>query len=69
MSSPEDIVKRWKANTSALGIRLTDEDLDRLASGVLDRQTMIESIMLRTDSNNVVPDYLADTRGPDSADE
>lgn len=70
MSSPEDIVQRWKANTSALGIRLTDEDIERIGtSGLLDRLTMVESIMLRTDANHAVPDYLADTRGADSADE
>lgn len=68
MSIPEEIVRRWKANTSALGIRLTDEDIERLAAtGLGDRLTMVDDIIRGTESRNVVPDYLADTR-KDGAD-
>lgn len=70
MSSREEVVQRWRANTSALGIRLTDEDIERIgSSGLVDRLTMVESVIQRTNSNNVVPDYLAETRKPGSADE
>ena len=70
MSIPEEIVQRWKANTSALGIRLTDEDIERIAgSGLGDRLTMVEDIIRGTRSRNVVPDYLADTRKTGTADE
>ena len=70
MSIPEEIVQRWKANTSALGIRLTDEDIERLAaSGLGDRLTMVDDIIRGTQSHNVVPDYLAETRKAGSSDE
>ena len=70
MSIPEEIVQRWKANTSALGIRLTDEDIERLAAtGLGDRLTMVDDIIRGTESRNVVPDYLADTRKAGAGDE
>ena len=70
MSIPDAIVQRWKASTSALGIRLTDEDIERIAAtGLGDRLTMLEDIVRATDSQGVVPDYLADLHKAGDADE
>ena len=30
MSTPEEVVLRWKTVASSLGIRLTDEDIERI---------------------------------------
>ena len=70
MSIPDKILQRWKANTSALGIRLTDEDIERIAAtGLGDRLTMVEDIIQGTGSRDVVPDYLAETRPAGEHDE
>lgn len=70
MSIPEKILQRWKANTSALGIRLTDEDIERIAAtGLGDRLTMADEIVKFTGSRTVVPDYLAETRLTGDVDE
>ena len=70
MSIPDEILQRWKANTSALGIRLTDEDIERIAAtGLGDRLTMVEDIVQGTGARDVVPDYLAETRPAGEDDE
>lgn len=70
MSIPDEVVQRWKANTRALGIRLTDEDIERIAAtGLGDRMTMVDDIIAGTGSRNAVPDYLADTRQSGDGDE
>ncbi|MBA2453650.1 MAG: hypothetical protein H0V47_10795 [Chloroflexia bacterium] len=70
MAIPDEVVLRWKAATRALGIRLTDEDIERIgASGIGDRITMLDEIAHYTGSRDVVPDYLADTRKMGSDDE
>lgn len=70
MSIPDEILQRWKINTSALGIRLTDEDIERIAAtGLGDRLTMVDDIIQGTGARDVVPDYLADTRPAGEDDE
>ena len=60
---PDEVVQRWMANTRALGIRLTDEDIERIAAtGLGDRMTMVEDIIAGTGSRDAIPDFLADTR-------
>lgn len=70
MSLSDEVIQRWKANTQALGIRLTDEDIERIAAtGLGDRLTMADEIIAATRARDVVPDYLADTRGSGARDE
>lgn len=70
MSIPDEVILRWKAATKALGIRLTDEDIERIgASGIADRITMLDEIAQFSGSRDVVPDYLADTRKVGGDDE
>lgn len=70
MSLSDEIVQRWKANTAALGIRLTDEDIERIAAGGLGaRHADVAAILQRADCQNSVPDYLAETREVEVSDE
>jgi hypothetical protein len=63
LSIPENVLQRWKANTRALGIRLTDEDIELIAAtGLGERLQVIDGIVTSTGARDVVPDYLADTR-------
>jgi hypothetical protein len=69
MSTADEIIQRWKANTGSLGIRLTDDVIERHnASGLMERLSTLDEIFQRTGTRDVVPDYLADTRehGEDS---
>jgi hypothetical protein len=63
----DDIVRRWRASADAAGVRLTDEDVERItARGGLDRVLAVEGILKRVDAREEVPDYLALlTGGPD----
>ena len=70
MSIPDEVLTRWKAATQSLGIRLTDEDIERIgALGIGDRITMLDEIAASTGARDVVPDYLANTRKAGHADE
>jgi len=64
MSTTDEIIQRWKANTGSLGIRLTDEVIERhIEGGLIERLTTLDEIFQRTGTRDVVPDYLAETRG------
>jgi hypothetical protein len=53
------IVRRWKANTAAVGIRLTDEDVARIVErGFVARIARVEQIIEEAGADHVVPDYL-----------
>lgn len=65
--SPE-ILERWKANTRSLGIRLTDEDAERLAPAVGAMHTNLAAILERANGRQVVPDFLANTRQGEAED-
>lgn len=63
MSTPDEIIKRWNASAGSLGIRLTDDVIERhIASGLMERLATLNAIFERTGTRDVVPDYLADTR-------
>ena len=70
MSISDEIARRWKATTGSLGIRLTDEDIERIGTaGIGDRVMLLDKIVQRTGARNVVPDYLGDTRKIGAEDE
>jgi hypothetical protein len=55
----DEIIRRWRANTGAAGVRLTDDDVERIVGrGALDRVMAIEGIVTRASAREVVPDYL-----------
>jgi hypothetical protein len=55
----EAIVRRWKANTAAVGIRMTDNDVTRFIDrGFVSRIARVEQIIDEAGADNVVPDYL-----------
>ena len=61
MSLPPEIIARWKANAQAAGVRLTDEDIERItAAGLPERLAHLERIIAEADANNLPPDFLAD---------
>lgn len=56
----DDVIQRWRSNANAAGVRLTDEDIERITSrGGIDRVLAVEEILARADARDVVPDYLA----------
>lgn len=59
---PSEIRERWKANTGSLGIRLTDEDIERLGQAVGVMHSNLAAILERANGRQVVPDYLANNR-------
>lgn len=59
MSADEELVRRWRANAAAAGVRLTDEDIARIdARGQVERVRIVEAIIQRANAREVVPDYL-----------
>ncbi|MDQ3548758.1 MAG: hypothetical protein M3439_08050 [Chloroflexota bacterium] len=59
MSADNDLVHRWRANTTAAGVLLTDEDIARIdARGQVERIRVVEAIVQRANAREVVPDYL-----------
>jgi hypothetical protein len=59
MSADEDLVRRWRANAAAAGIRLTDDDIARIdGRGQVERIRTVEAIIERANAREVVPDYL-----------
>jgi hypothetical protein len=59
MSADEDLIRRWRANAAAAGVRLTDEDIARMdGRGQVERIRMVEAIIERANAREVVPDYL-----------
>lgn len=55
----EQMLARWRANAAAAGVRLTEEDIERILSrGLLDRVVRFEEIVEEAGANNVAPDYL-----------
>jgi hypothetical protein len=69
MSTPDEIIQRWRASAGSLGIRLTDDVIERhIEGGLMERLASLDEIFQRTGTRDVVPDYLADTRehGEDS---
>ena len=59
MSADEDLVRRWRANAAAAGVRLTDEDIARMdGRGQVERIRVVEAIVERANAREVVPDYL-----------
>lgn len=59
MSADEDLVRRWRANAAAAGVRLTDEDIARMdGRGQVERIRIVEGIIERANAREVAPDYL-----------
>ena len=59
MSADEDLVRRWRANAAAAGVRLTDVDIARMdGRGQVERIRVVEAIVERANAREVVPDYL-----------
>ena len=59
MAVDEDLVRRWRANAAAAGVRLTDEDIARIdGRGQVERIRVVEAIVERANAREVVPDYL-----------
>jgi hypothetical protein len=59
MGADDDLIRRWRANTAAAGVRLTDEDIARIdGRGQVERIRAVEAIIERANARDVVPDYL-----------
>ena len=59
MGADEGLIRRWRANAAAVGIRLTDDDIARIdGRGQLERIRTVEAIIQRADVGEIVPDYL-----------
>jgi hypothetical protein len=59
MGADEELIKRWRANAAAAGVRLTDEDIARIdGRGQVERIRAVEAIIERANAREVVPDYL-----------
>ncbi len=59
MTAGEDLIRRWRANAAAAGVRLTDEDIARIdGRGQVERIRNVEAIVERAMAREVVPDYL-----------
>ena len=59
MSADEHLIRRWRANATAAGVRLTDEDIARIdGRGQVERIGNVEAIVERANAREVVPDYL-----------
>lgn len=57
--SSDPIIARWRANTNAAGVRLNDDDIERItARGLIERVQAAEAILARVDARETVPDYL-----------
>ena len=59
MGADEGLIRRWRANAAAAGIKLTDDDIARIdGRGQLERIRTVEAIIQRADVGEIVPDYL-----------
>ena len=59
MSADEELIRRWRANALAAGVRLTDDDIARIdGRGQVARVRTVEAIIERANAREVVPDYL-----------
>ena len=60
MPTHDEIVARWRANAALAGVRLTDEDVARIAasSGTLERVAQVEAALARIDAWATTPDFL-----------
>lgn len=59
MGADDDLIRRWRANAAAAGVRLTDEDITRIdGRGQVERIRMVEAIIERANAREIVPDYL-----------
>jgi hypothetical protein len=59
MGADEELIRRWKANAAAAGVRLTDEDIARIdGRGQVERIRAVEAIIERVNAREVTPDYL-----------
>lgn len=59
MSADESLIRRWRANAEAAGVRLTDDDIARIdARGQVERVRLVEAIIQRANAREIVPDYL-----------
>jgi hypothetical protein len=59
MGADEELIKRWRGNAAAAGVRLTDEDIARIdGRGQVERIRAVEAIIERANAREVVPDYL-----------
>jgi hypothetical protein len=59
MSADEELIRRWRANTAAAGVRLTDDDIARIdGRGAVARIRAVEAIIERANAREIVPDYL-----------
>lgn len=59
MGADEALLRRWRANAEAAGVRLTDEDIARIdGRGQVGRIRLVEEIIARANAREVVPDYL-----------
>jgi hypothetical protein len=59
MGADEALIRRWRANAAAAGLRLTDEDIARIdARGQVERIRLVEAIIERANARETVPDYL-----------
>lgn len=59
MSADEGLIRRWRANATAAGVTLTDEDIARIdARGQVARIRTVEAIVQRAAAREVAPDYL-----------
>jgi hypothetical protein len=59
MSADEQLIRRWRANAAAAGVRLTDDDIARIdGRGAVARVRTVEAITERANAREIVPDYL-----------
>jgi hypothetical protein len=59
MMSPDEILRRWRSNAAAAGVKLTDEDIERIAArGFVERVIATEAMIDLTNAREVTPDYL-----------
>jgi hypothetical protein len=59
VATVEEIVRRWRANAAASGVRLTDDDVVRLTErGFIERVAATEAMLARLTAAEIAPDYL-----------
>lgn len=59
MGADEDLIRRWRANAAAAGVKLTGEDIARIdGRGQVERIRLVEAIIERANAREVTPDYL-----------
>jgi hypothetical protein len=59
MSAEDEIIRRWRLNAAAAGVRLSEEDIARIVGHRrIEHVRLVEAIVERCDAREVVPDYL-----------